>query len=417
MHQHAPSVAEDAAASLNPDGDPKPMTWVQTRLTNGTAAGRFHSHSYYDIPVFDAESRRVVLYRTSVAGRHPSGDDTIEIGVIDVMDPARRWTPIGESRAWSVQQGPMAQWVGGDESGGSQVIWNDREDGRIVARVHDLATGRTRTLPRAVYAVDPDGRHMLSLNLLRLNTLRPGYGYPGDMDDTDSRLDRKPDDDGVWRVDLETGDAALILSLKRAVRFLMRQLGLRSRLGHLRRRYIYWFNHAKLSPDGTRFTVKLRFRVPGGPWNEAMGYSLTCGVDGRDLRLLAPATSHVIWYDGDRLYFWQQGKVRLFRDAGPGTQEAVFAPSVLDANVHIRQIPGLPDRFVFDTPYREEIDVCILDLKTGQAERIAQFGNHTPAKGPFRCDLHPVPSPDGQHILVTTLEDGGRQVHLLSRSD
>lgn len=414
MRENANSAAEGGATWGNPQEKHAPFKWTQTRLTDGTAEGQFHSHSYYDIPVFDPESRRVVLYRSTVAGRHPTQDDRIEIGVVDISDPEKRWRPIGESRAWSVQQGPMAQWVrGGAGTADARIIWNDREAEQVVARVHDPATGETRTVPRAVYAVDPHGRYMLSINLLRLNTLRPGYGYPGEAG---GRLDRKPDDDGVWRVDLETCDATLILSLKRAVRFLMGQVGLRSRLGHLRRRYTYWFNHAKISPDGTRFTVKLRFRVPGGPWNEAMGYSLTCGVDGRDLRLLAPATSHVIWRDTERLYFWQEGKVRLFRDAGPGEEEAVFVPSILDANVHIRQIPGLPDRFVFDTPYREEIDLCVLDLATEQVETIAHFGNHSPAKGPFRCDLHPVPSPDGQHILVTTLEDGGRQVHLLSRS-
>jgi len=391
------------------------MRWTQRPLTEGTAQGLFHSHSYYDIPVFDHRSRRIVAYRTDFAGRHPAVDDKVEIGLIDITDPDTAWTTIGESRAWSVQQGPMAQWLPPSGDGvGPRVIWNDREGARIVARIHDPATGATRTLPRPVYAVSPDGRAILSLNLLRLDALRPGYGYPGDPT---AAHDRKPDDDGVWRMDTDTGEATLILPLRRAVRFLMKNLGLRSRLGHLRYRYTYWFNHVKISPDGSRFTIKLRFRVPGGPWNETMGYSLTCGLDGSDLRLLAPATSHVIWMDNDRLYFWQNGKVRLFRDAGPGVEEAVFAPEHLNANVHIRQIPDAADTFVYDTPYREDIDVCILDLAAQTSRAIAHFGNHVPAKGAFRCDLHPCPSPDGRHLVVTTLQDGGRQVHLLTRED
>jgi len=386
--------------------------WTKRQLTHGTDKGRFHSHSYYDIPVFDADSRHLILYRTDVAGRHPTPEDRIEIGMIDVKDPNAPWIPLGESRAWSVQQGPMAQWIPAADGKPPRAIWNDREGGQLVARVHNPATGTLHTLPRPIYALGPDGRSGLSVDLARLDTLRPGYGYSGG---TSGPLARKPGDDGVWWMDVETGEAKLILTLKNAVRFLMRRIGLRKRLGHLRRGYTYWFNHVKISPDGSRFTVKLRFRVPGGPWNESMGYSLTCGTDGGDLRLLAPATSHVIWMDDTRLYCWQRGAVRLFHDAGPGAQEDIFAPDILDANVHIRQMPDDADSFVFDTPYREIIDVMMLHRADARAEPIAQFSGHTPAKGPFRCDLHPCPSPDGQHIVVTSLQDGGRQVHVLSK--
>ena len=38
-----------------------------------------------------------------------------------------------------------------------------------------------------------------------------------------------------------------------------------------------------------------------------------------------------------------------------------------------------------------------------------------PKSGPFRCDLHPNPSPDGRKVVVTSLDDGGRQMYLLAR--
>ncbi len=388
------------------------MSWTTRQLTRGSDAGQFHSHSYYDIPIFSADSHLVILYRTDVAGRHPTPEDRIEIGMIDITNPALTWAPLGESRAWSVQQGPMAQWVPPVEGAAYRAIWNDREDGRFVARITEPRSGVVRTLPRPVYAVSPSGRDALSVDLARLDTLRPGYGYPGGVRGT---LTRRPSDDGVWRMDIETGEATLVLSLKRAAEFMTRRIGLRGRLGHLRRRYTYWFNHVKISPDGKRFTVKLRFRVPGGPWNDTMGASLTCGIDGSDLRLLATATSHVIWMDNARLYFWQRGAVRLFSDAGPGCEEDVIAPDILNANVHIREMPGAPGWFVYDTPYREDIDVMMLDQATSRAHAIARFTGHVPARGPFRCDLHPCPSPDGRHVIVTTLQDGGRQVHLLSK--
>ena len=46
-----------------------------------------------------------------------------------------RWTELGQSRAWNWQQGCMLQWLPGSQT---EVIWNDREDGRFVSHVLDV---------------------------------------------------------------------------------------------------------------------------------------------------------------------------------------------------------------------------------------------------------------------------------------
>lgn len=383
--------------------------WTCRQLTQGGPDGPFHSHSYYDVPVFDAGGDRIVGHSMSFAGRQPNPEDAIGIGLIDVDTPGS-WREIGQSRAWSWQQGPLAQWLGG----GPRIVWNDRDESGFVARVHDTATGQTRTLPRTIYAADAEGRIGYSLDMGRLNAVRPGYGYPGGPDA--ETLAACPDDEGVWRMDLGTGDAELVLSLRRAARLVVARLGLRVRLRHALAGYRYWFNHIKLSPDGRRFTLKLRWRKPGGPWNDSMGVSLTCAVDGTDLRLLAQGTSHVIWRDPGHLYFWHGSSVDLYEDApGGGRMVGRIAPDLISANVHIRHLDPEAKRFILDTPYREEIDLLVLDTGTGTHERIARFGGHVPKNGPFRCDLHPCPSPDGQRIAVTSLQGGGRQIYMLER--
>ncbi len=383
--------------------------WTCTQLTEGTAEGRFHSHAYYDIPVFDAGSRLVAGHQVGFAERQPTPDDAIEIGYVDT-EGDRQWVPVGESRAWSWQQGALTQWVPGTRT----LVWNDREGDAFVARTLDVDSGQTGTLPRPVYALDPAGRFALSLNMARLDYVRPGYGYSGGAG---ARMDqRRPRTDGVWRTDLETGESRLVLSLRDAARFLAPHLAPKERLKHWVRRYVYWFNHVKLSPDGRRFTVKLRYRprdLERG-WNGRMGVSLTCGTDGTDLRLLARATSHVIWLDDDRLYLWHEGDraLAIYRDEPSGGRRiGVMAP---DHNVHMRHFPGTTDRFVFDTPYREDVDLLTYDIDSGDQELIARFGNHRPNRGPFRCDLHPNPSPNAQKVVVTSLDDGGRQIYLLT---
>ena len=386
--------------------------WRLEQLTHGSDRGRFHTHSYYDIGVFDSASRRLVGHCLKIAERPPMPEDEVEIGVIDTEDGTASWVPIGESRAWSWQQGPMAQWIPGQ----SRVIWNDRDGERFVTRVHDLDTGERRTLARPSYAIDPGARFTLGLNMARLDAVRPGYGYVGGAGAGAGLNNRRPRNDGVWRQNLDDGGAELVLSLDRAVRFFYARLGLRTSLRHRRQRYRYWFNHVKIAPDGQRFTVKLRYRRAGrdSAWNDSMGVSLTCNVDGSDLRLLASATSHVIWLDDDTLYLWRGDGFYLYADTAPrGQRVRQLAPGLINQNVHLRYFPGSRQRFVLDTPYREDVDLLVADDDGGNAETIARFNNHRPANGQYRCDLHPCPSPDGHKIVVTSLHDGGRQIYLL----
>lgn len=382
--------------------------WTLRQLTRGSAESRFHAHSYYDVPVFDAASRYVAAHRLLFQGRQPAPGDRIAIGVVD-LETGGEWADIGETTAWSWQQGALSQFVPGTQI----LAWNIRRpDGGFGAALYDIAAGTRREISRPIYALAPDGRTALSLDMGRLNALRPGYGYAGGK----GEWPRIPRDNGVLRVDLQTGEARLILSLWEAVRFLRRRLGFTAALQQRLKRYHFWFNHVKISHDGKRFTVKLRYRKPDGRWSERQGVSLTADMGGSRLGLLADATSHVIWHDTETLYFWRKDGVYLYRDGRPrGEALERLAPDLLTSNVHIRHFPDRPQTFVFDTPYREEIDLKTWSRETGKVDTLASFRNHRPARGPFRCDLHPVPSPDGRRILVTSLDDGGRQLYLLER--
>ncbi len=386
----APAPARPAQVFAPRLADAPEGTWRVRQLTFGSDRGRFHAHSYYDIPVFDSESRRIAVHRMDFADREMTPDDRIEVGFVDADAPGEP-VILGESRAWSWQQGPMAQWV----PGARRMVWNDREGDVFVARLHDLDSGAARTLPRPVYALAPQGGTALSLNMARLDAVRPGYGYAGGGG-AGARLEaRRPADDGVWRMDLEGGEPELILSLDAAVRFLMSRLPPRARLRQAAGRFTWWFNHAKISPDGTRFTVKLRWRRMGEGWSDRQGVSLTCGMDGRDLRLLADATSHVIWRDDASLYFWRLDRVSLHADAAPeGRKLRDLAPELIGANVHIRHFPGESDRYVLDTPYREEIDLIELDQGAGTASRIAGFTGHIPKSRPV--PLRPPPGAESR---------------------
>lgn len=387
-------------------------SWTIRKLTAGTGKKKYHSHSYYDINVFDYSSSRIVGYQSYFSERSQTPDDEIAIGIVDLSNQDQ-WIELGKSRAWSWQQGPMAQWVPGK----NEVIWNDRSQGHFVTRHYSLDTGVTRTLERPSYAIDPTATFTLCLNMARLDELRPGYGYCGG---TEGWIDSKhPRDDGVWRQNLQTGNSELILSIDRAVRYLWKQSNWKSYLRHKLKRYHYWFNHVKISPNGKRFTIKLRFKEFGKGWNDKFGVSLTCDIDGRRLNLLADATSHVIWLDNSHLYLWQRDGFYIFRDdKQPGNRTEQLGAGFLEKNSHLRFLPGTASSFVFDTPYRENIDLFLDTRNNNQPpQKIAGFIGHLPANGKFRCDLHPCPSPGGDKIVVTSLQDGGRQIYLLKKQE
>ena len=161
-----------------------------------------------------------------------------------------------------------------------------------------------------------------------------------------------------------------------------------------------------------------------------MSVSLTADLDGGALSFVAKGASHVLWEDRETLFFyaagplgWARGRprttpgwVRRVRDA-PGRSAPLdtIGRRFIRFNAHLRKMPGEEGLFVYDTPYRSRIDLAFYDEGADESRSLETFTGHDPAGGPYRCDLHPVPSPDGRHILVTSLQDGGRQLYLLSR--
>src|SRR5688572_26972264 len=137
--------------AATPSSPPSPNLPVTRQITHGP---KFHWFGYYDKLEFDPTSRYVLANEVDFEGRSPRADDVIKIGMVDLQDNDR-WIELGQSSAWSWQEGCMLQWVPHTTS---TLIWNDRDGDRFVSRVHDLATKKTRTLPLTIHALSPDGK-------------------------------------------------------------------------------------------------------------------------------------------------------------------------------------------------------------------------------------------------------------------
>jgi len=373
-----------------------------------TRGPRHHWFAYYDKLQFDPRIRYCLGNAVDFEHRSPTADDRIEVGMVDLND-GDRWITLGHSQAWGWQQGCMLQWVPGSES---QVIYNDREQGGYVARLHDMATGNTQTLPRAVYALSPAGRHAVATDFRRINELRPGYGYSGLPDPwTDQTA---PQQVGLERIDLTTGDVTMLVSLADIL-----DVPYPGGFGEGK----HWFNHLLVSPDGQRTIFLHRWQRKGGGWFTRM---FTIGLDGSGLREINPAAgmvSHFIWRDPEHILAWTKHPELgncfcVLEDAVDGRIDAV-GRDVMPKDGHCTYLPG--NAWIVNDTYPQGPErlqtVYLYEVASGRRLDLGSFASPEEYRGEWRCDTHPRHSPDGRLICIDSPHNGqGRQMHLLDIS-
>ena len=212
---------------------------IESHLLPATALtqGGHHFFGYYDKFPWNASGRYHLALRVGFIDRQPTRDDPAVIGLIDTHE-GNRFVPVAETTAWSWQQGTMLQWLPSEPE--NTIIYNVREQDRFFGVIHNVATGERRRLSRSFYAVGDT--YAVGLNYARLHHTRPGYGYPDGVENT--LPDPHPEHDGVFRIDLATGESELIISLQRLFEH---QTIPRMHLGP------HWVNHLTISPSGANF--------------------------------------------------------------------------------------------------------------------------------------------------------------------
>jgi len=294
----------------------------------------------------------------------------------------------------------MLQWVPGTTE---NAVYNRRRAGRFVGVVQDLATGDRRELKRAVYAVDPLGRYAIGLNFARLATQRPGYGYEGVADpwaDVEA-----PSEDGVWRIDLASGSAELVLALAEIV-------GMDSDASMVGQ--IHWLNHAQINTDGSRVAVLHRWQPLDGPRQTRL---VTLAPDGSDARVIweARLVSHYDWRAPDEILAWGGAPVApnaFWRVSDVGAEPQAFARGVLTEDGHCSYSP---DRaWIANDTYPDSENLRrLMIVRVADGLRVDLGAFHAPPEfdGPLRVDLHPRWNRDGTDLSIDSVHEGTRQMY------
>ena len=169
---------------------------------------------------WSGDGRYIVCLETDFQDRMPQGADIARVMLIDTHHD-HRMEKLDESRGWNPQQGSMLYWNPGAPD--TQFFFNDRDPdtGMIFTVLYDIEEKkrvkeyRFDDTPDANGGVAQNGGSFLAINYGRMARLRPVTGYPDAFDWTEGV--GVPDDDGIFRIDIDTGEKVLVCSFRQII--------------------------------------------------------------------------------------------------------------------------------------------------------------------------------------------------------
>lgn len=359
--------------------------------------------SYYGINSFSRSQKYATVLQTEVRFELPTEDDTAVLGLIDL--DSKEFIPVSKTRAWNFQEGCMAHWLG--SSPDSLIIFNDYREGKYVSVILNVHTKKEiRVIDRPVSAVSPNGKEAVGMNFSRLRATRTDYGYGGDGQDAQVNI-RFPDNDGIFHIDLETGESKLLVSIK----------DIESQVPGLKEGAIEYFAHVVYSRDGS----KLSWLARGHPERNTTVF--TVNRDGTGLARAFPDNwggSHYDWLNGDELmmtanYEGKQYAHVLFTVGQKNYKR--LGNGLLDYDGHGTFSPD--GKWMITDSYpsggTREQKLYLMDMKTEAVLPLGRYYHPEEYRGEngwTRCDLHPRWSPNGDILGVNSVFNGTRQVYI-----
>ena len=369
--------------------------------------------NYFGINAWSPDNRYVGVLEVNFNGRLAEAEDTAVIALVDLKDN-NKLIPISKTVCWNFQEAAMFHWLPD-----GKCLFNDCREGKFVTVILDWRTGEESIVPMPVSAVDPSGEWAVSVNYARLRLCRPDYGYAGEGQDAKEDV-IWPEDDGLWLVNLKTGEYKLILSIAQA-RSLMPQITKEDGLAY--------FCHTIISPGAKRIFFLARTVEDFHSQLEKRGHiyswdtvSFTINTDGTDLRRCFPdgwKGSHFNWKDDETLAVtacWDGGECWGHTIFKIGEEDKVrhIAPGILDWDGHCVFSPD--GKFISTEGYWNSDGYrswVLVRLEDDAILPIGRFLVPEEYKEQYsRCDLHARWRSDGKQLAFNSVHEGSRQVYL-----
>ncbi len=380
------------------------------RLTDSSGHAFF---GYYDLQPWSANSRSHLCHRVPFMNRLPNADDPAELGIVSLAD--HHFLPLAETQAWNFQQGAMLQW--NPRKPDEEIFYNARLNGTFHAEAKNLVTGERRHFSRPFANVSLDGTRALSVNFSRMADFRPGYGYAG-IPDPFAAIPA-PDDDGIFRLDLDTGDEKLILPLSAIGDLFPSHFG-----KHMQGAKVL-VNHITFNPSGSRFlflarTMAMPGQDPGG-WLTLM---VTADLEGEHLHLFKGfgGASHYCWRDDQHILIYAdlpgRGNMRLCLATDQSDTMEILDPHFFAFDGHCSYSPD--KRFILYDSYPDADcyrKLLLYDTTKQAGTLLAELYSVRTESEDARCDLHPRWHRDGTTISFDSTHEGVRAVYTIDVGD
>ncbi len=369
-----------------------------------TQGPKHHFFGYYGICPWDTSGQYLLCLESDFHERPPGAEDSAVVGLVELA--TGRFEPLAETGAWNLQQGCMLHWL--PTAPDRLITYNDRQGDRHVAVVLDINTGKKRVLPRPISGLTRDGRRAVSLNYARLKSLRPVVGYAG-LPDLFAEQNH-PEDDGIYLMDTETGEADVLVSYEEARALLRDDPDAQT--------HKLWFNHTVINRDDTRVVFVVRWNEPGIEIKHTV--LVSASLKGGDLRILTDlGASHFDWQSARTLIGWvtmKEGE-NWYRIDEPSGEYELLRPDVLNRNGH-NSFTRDGTWMLTDTgPDENNLQSLMLwNMEEERLVHLGRFASPPPFRGEIRCDMHPRWSRDERQVCFDSVHEGTRQVYVMDVS-
>jgi hypothetical protein len=252
-----------------------------------------HFFGFHDICPWSDDGRFVLALETDFLNRPPKNFECAVVGVVDTKNK-NNFTQIAETRAWNFQQGARQQWLSGKKD---TIIYNDYRDGRFVSVICCINEDRLdeKIIPYPIYSVHPSGMYAFGLDFVRMQN-NGGYGYRGGEHQESDEI--VPEDDGIWKIDLESGKRNLIVSIREVAEIDAQKTS------ESEPQYI---THIVPNAIGTRIAFIHKQKMEDGGFRNRLMIS---DVDGGNIYHIPVQLSHFNWCGDDEIIAW--GRKREF---------------------------------------------------------------------------------------------------------
>lgn len=309
------------------------------------------------------------------------------------------------SLAWNWQQGSMLQWLPSSQF--NKIIYNDysSNDDKYKSVVYNMESQNFVEYEKPIYSISRCGKFGLSLNFDRLKNMRPDYGYFQRKIETVS-----DENDGIWRLDFDSGNVDFILSLNELKLFNKSD----SMIGASHK-----VNHIDISPSSKRFIFLHRWIGPKGRYTRL----LSCDIDGENLCLLNgdEMTSHCCWLnDTEILAFCSYKNISTgyFKFLDLSEKVENYSEYLPEVDGHPSISPNKKWILTDCYPGRNRFSsLFLMNVKSKKLYKLGDFYQPVEYMGEKRIDLHPKWNTKGDSVYFESGHDGKRKLYKINLGD